>query len=62
MGMKAFMKIGSIPMDLLKEDFPKRAIFFTISHIKSGICKSDLIEFLRIEIKRVGNELFLVIS
>lgn len=34
-GINPFMKIGSIPIDLLNVDLPKNAIFFTRSPIKS---------------------------
>ena len=60
--MKPFMKMGSIPIDLLNEDFPNKAMFFTKSPIKSGTCKSLLSKFLRMEISSVGRELLLVMS
>lgn len=60
--MKPFMNIGSIPIDLLKEDFPNKAIFLIRSQSNSGIYISDFIKFLNIEISRVGKELLLVIS
>lgn len=60
--MNPFIKIGSIPIDLLKEDFPRRAIFLIRSLKRSGTWRSLFIRFLRIEIRRVGRELLLVMS
>jgi hypothetical protein len=61
-GINPFMNIGSIPIDLLNDDLPIKAIFFIKSPTKSGYYKSLFITFLSIEISRVGNELLLVIS
>jgi hypothetical protein len=60
--MKPFMNIGSIPIYLLNDDFPRRAMFLTRSERSSERLRSLFIKFLRIEIKRVGNELLFVIS
>ncbi len=57
--------IGSIPIYLLKEDLPKRAMSLTRSVKRSGMVfkRSPLLmRFLSIWIKRVGKELDLVIS
>ena len=60
--MNPFMNIGSIPIDLLKELLPNRAISFIKSQIISGIYRSLFITFLNIDMSKVGNELLLVIS
>ena len=65
-GMKIFCTIGSIPICLLKADFPRRAMSFTRSVSRSGrvLARSVplLSRFLSMVISRVGRELLFVMS
>ena len=60
--MNPFINIGSIPIYLLNEDFPRRAIFFTNSPKRSLKLISLFIKFLKMDMRRVGRELDFVIS
>ena len=64
-GIKIFCTIGSMPICLLNDDFPRRAISLTRSVSKSGIALAMsplLTKFLSIVMRRVGSELLLVMS
>jgi hypothetical protein len=62
-GRNTLLTMGSIPMDLLKEDLAIREITFTRSVRMSGTLSSGaFMKVLSIEISRVGRELLFVMS
>jgi len=60
--MNTFITIVSMPIYLLKFDFPSKATFLTKSESNSGILISLFIKFFNIWISNVGRDELLVIS